>query len=447
MKGFPFFLPFSLAAILAGLMVGGFAVLPSKSPNVMADFAEAGPGLFERELPFAIRLDETIVLDAWAVEPALRVAGGGGNRVILAERGQEVALSHGTAVVKGVGPWSGLYPDAGGNAMAALALDFDEAGEGDVLGVRDGEWIRVGADMAVFFRWTSSEEEARRLLADTPASMDSARWGVVDDRRVHWFSSFTRGEGTRLGSGVSLFLLGIDMNWRDAGRPGLGERPAVQVRSIKGNDIRDTWYPAEANHRGAAVIFEYPASRKRLLILCAWNEQEVLAAAYEEGKQTGVAALESGALWQPDGSAYTLRWRRALRGAVFVPLANSPFVAAMLEYGGREIQVRQGEALRIEDDIIRFSPGKRMEEYRVSILRSDGSEEQKVLRPGAGMVLSIESERNRYGIHHKNVRAGKGVEVEVLPRRSLRSIAVGIALLAAGIIGAGVSFGRSRALH
>lgn len=408
----------------------------------MADFAEAETALFEGALPFAIRLDETIVLDAWAVEPALRVAGGGGNREILAEKGQEVALSHGAAVVKSVGSWSGLYPDARGNAMAALALDFDEGGGGDVVGIRDGEWIRVGQDMAIYFRWTSTEDEARKRLLDTPASMDSARWGAVEGRTVHWFSSFTRGEGTRLRSGESLFLLDVDLNWRDAERPELGERPAVHIRRIVGGNIRDGWYPAEANPGGAPVIFECPASRKRLLILCAWNEDEALAGVYEDGQQTAAAALESGEAWRPDGSKYTLRWRRALRGAVFVPLANSPFVAATLEYGGKEIHVRQGEAVRIEDDVVRFSPGKRMEEYRVSILRSDGSAEQAVLRPGP--ALTIEGERNRYSLRHENVRPGEGVDVEVLPRRSLPLIGAGVSLLAVGAIGLVLPLRRAR---
>ncbi len=329
--------------------------------------------------------------------------------------------------------------------MAALALDFDEGGQGDAVGIRDGEWLRVGTDTAIHFRWTSSEEQARKRLADTPASMDSARWGAVDGRTVHWFSSFARGEGTRLRSGDSLFLLDFDMNWRDADRPGLGGRPAVQIRGIAGEVVYDQWYPAEANQAGVPVIFEYPASRKRLLILCAWNEEETLAGAYQDGQQTQAAKLQPGSAWRPEGSEYTLRWRRALRGAVFVPLEDSPFVAATLRYGEREIYVRQGEALRIEDYTVRFSPGKRLEAYRVSILRRDGSHEQALLQPGAPTAFHIKSEGNRYVLRHENVHPGEGVEVEVLPRWHWPLMAAGATLLIVGMMGSAVSQRRTHA--
>ncbi len=439
MKGFTVFLPFSLVTLLAGVMMGAFAMFPSENMMGLAEFADVGPGFFGGELPFTIRLDETIVLDAWAVEPALRIAGGGGDRDILAAPGQKIALSHGTAVVKSVGPWSGLFPDSGGNAMAALSLDFGGGSDGNVMGIHDGEWNRVGEEMAIYFRWTSSEEEARKHLVDAPASMDSARWGAVAGRRVQWFSSFMQGEGMRLRSGESLFLLDLDMNWHDRDHAELGVRPAVLVRSTREGVIRDRWYPAEVKPTNSTVIFEYPASRKRLLILCAWDEEGVLAGAYEDGQETGNATLESGSVWQPTGSEYSLRWRRALRGALFVPPTNSPFVAAVLEYNAKEIHVRQGEALRIEDDVLRFSSGKRAEAYRISVLRPSGSKEEAVLRPGAELALRFDGESDRYTLRHENVRPGEGIGVAVSPGRSLGLIAAGVALLVIGMMGAAVS--------
>jgi hypothetical protein len=307
------------------------------------------------------------------------------------------------------------------------------------MGIHDGEWIRVGEEMAIYFRWTSSEEEARKYLVDVPASMDSARWGGVDGRRVQWFSSFVQGEGMRLRSGESLFLLDVDMNWHDPDQAGFGVRPAVLVRSTRDDVIRDRWYPAEVKSPNPTVIFEYPASRRRLLILCAWDEEGVLAGAYEDGQETGVATLESGSVWQPAGSEFALRWRRALRGALFVPSTNSPFVAAVLEYGAKEVHVRHGEALRIEDDVLRFSPGKRAEAYRISVLRPNGSTEEAILRPGAALALRIDGENDRYTLRHENVRPGEGIDVAVSPGRSLGLMTAGVALLVIGMMGAAVS--------
>ena len=111
--------------------------------------------------------------------------------------------------------------------------------------------------------------------------------------------------------------------------------PAILVQVVHKGETTRQWVRANEYARDSLIRFDDPSVRPHAFVLCSWQEGRALAAAYRNGESLGVAPLEAGQPWSPDGAAYALRLDQALASAVPVNAEDSPLWEAVLDADGR----------------------------------------------------------------------------------------------------------------
>jgi hypothetical protein len=264
-----------------------------------------------------------------------------------------VSLNEGASVVIGtsafdvtaIRPWSGLVRTGGGLPMAAVSMQFGDAPWIENVFLADGVWVGVEDTVSLVLHWHDSDANARAAANAPFDPIAGARWGVRDAGRMQWLNTFEPGAGVETQDGAIVTLLSL-------GRE--GERPALEVSVRReGNETRRIVTPDPAPN--SLILFELPGLREFVVRLHAWRDGAAYVNVHHAGGETPAPSeLRDGETWTAESIPFTLRLEQGMKAAAALTAAESAIQEVVLQSSDARIRVREGEAVRYGDALLRF---------------------------------------------------------------------------------------------
>ncbi len=348
---------------------------------------------------FGITLDETQLEDAAPLTGTLKISEYGEDREVELSPGTVFVVGGNTVTVLALRPYAGLWPDPMGAPMAGVSVRLRDLWIENLL-LQSKQWLHFEDGPAIRFLWCDNEEEAGRHIAAGRPGIESARWGVHDEGRTHWFSSFAPGAGVELADGRIVTLVGLDEGPSDA-----VAAIDVEISELSGTTRRRI----PANTDDPLAVFVYPALNADLLLLYAWEEAKALAAYLPQDADSAYAQLVPGEEWTPEIGGIAVRLEQVSRAAVAVESGQSTIFEALLQVASSRVRVRQGEAVRVGDALLRFSLKTRppSAHYGMTLTNPSGKQTHFVLTPDR--PFSFSTAYGRFSLTHDDVRPGRGL--------------------------------------
>ena len=132
-------------------------------------------------------------------------------------------------------------------------------------------------------------------------------------------------------------------------------RPAILVRTgVPGGATSESWVYAEIDEEGSRVRLHAPAAFPTQARLFAWRAGEALLVVTGSGPEIQSVHLTSGNGWTEVGPGFALRLVQLLPSAMPGGRAQSTLAQLSLETAQGPLTLRQGEALRIGDVMLRL---------------------------------------------------------------------------------------------
>ncbi len=395
-------------AHFAGRPYSGLARLVSGRP-----FETAGIRLSVSDTP--PRADDLFI-------DTLKISQYGEDEYLRLSPGAEIPLNGSIATVVALRPFVGLWPDPQGVPMASVSIRQRDSWAENLM-LRSNQWLNLEGGLPIRFLWCADEEEARRLLARGRPGIETARWGVRDEGRTHWFHSFNPGAGVELADGRVVTLRDLDSAEASI-RVDLRDRIGASSRQI------------QANTDDPLIIFEHPSLNSDLLLLYAWDDAEVLAAYLSRAGDSKNDVIASGREWEPGVGELAIRLEQVSRAAVAVEAGQNSIYEAVLELASSRVRVRQGEAVRLGDALLRYTrvPKESATVYSITLTGASGGESSFLLEPDR--PYSFSTVYGTFSLHHEDLDLGTGVTLRpmgfVIPLRLEFGIAC-IVLATAGL--------------
>lgn len=267
--------------------------------------------------------------------------------------------------VEAIGTWSGLYRDVSGAPMAAISLRDEGAPEILELFLVDGHVLRPRPGLLVLFVWHEDKKLMEDWNAVEQALQEQTRWGVREGISTHWFQSFIPGTGLTLRDGRSFLLLEVRSEI-DATPATL---PAIHMRTEKDGETSDDWYTAEQQSDDGPVVFQHPSAIPNVILIQARREDSGTVSIYNKTARVAHFDAELG-LWSVSGGDTTnIRIDDLSASAVPITEEDSSVQEIVLNVAttGRQVHVRQGEATRLGDSLLRFEQDATSATYRVAV--------------------------------------------------------------------------------
>ena len=325
----------------------------------------------------------------------LKISQYGEDEYVRLSPGIEIRLNDSVAKVVALRPYVGLWPDPQGLPMASVSIRVRGSWAEDVM-LRSNQWLNLDGALTIRFLWCENEEEARRLVARGRPGIETARWGVRDEGRTHWFHSFNPGAGVELADGRIVTLRGLD-----------SAEVAIDV------EVRDENNAAsrriQANVDDPLVVFEHPSLDPDLLLLYAWDDAEILAAYLSRAGDSNHEAISSGREWKPGVGEFAVRLEQVSRAAVPVEAGQETIFEAVLELGSSRLRVRQGEAVRVGDALLRYTrvPKESAAVFRVTLVGAGGGESRFLVERDRPYTFS--TVYGRFSLSREDLDLGTGV--------------------------------------
>ncbi len=335
--------------------------------------------------------------------------------------GADIQVKGSIATVAALRPFVGLWPDAQGVPMASVSVRHRDSWTDDIL-LRSDQWLLVEGGIAIRFLWCKTEEEARRLAEGGRPGIETARWGVRDEGRTHWFHSFNPGAGVELADGRVITLRGLD-----------SAETAIEVDILDRNELSSR--RIQANADDPLIVFEHPSSMRDMLLLYAWDDAEVLATYFPQTGDSTREAIANGREWKPGAGDFAIRLEQVSRAAVAVEAGQDTIFEAVLDFSSSRVRVRQGEAVRMGDALLRYTrvPKEMTGSYHMTLVDARGRESQFVLEPGKPYTFSTTF--GTFSLQHEDLELDTGVTLRpkgyMIPLR----LEIGIAFVALAMAG------------
>lgn len=351
----------------------------------------------------------------------LKISQYGEDEYLRLSVGAEVQVNDSVATVVALRPFVGLWPDAQGVPMASVSVRHRDSWTDDIL-LRSDQWLLVEGGIAIRFLWCKTEEEARRLAEGGRPGIETARWGVRDEGRTHWFHSFIPGAGVELADGRVVTLRGLD-SAEAAIEVGIFDRNEVSSRRI------------QANADDPLIVFEHPSSMRDMLLLYAWDDAEVLATYFPQAGDSSREAIANGREWKPGVGDFAIRLEQVSRAAVAVEAGQDTIFEAVLDFYSSRVRVRQGEAVRMGDALLRYTrvPKEKTGSYHMTLVDARGRESQFALELGKPYTFSTAF--GTFSLQHEDLDLDTGVTLRpkgyMIPLR----LEIGIAFVALALAG------------
>lgn len=383
---------------------------------------------------FRITLDETQLQDAASPTGTLKISLDGEDTEVELSPGTVFAVGDNTAAALALRPYVGLWPDPMGTPMLSVSIRLRDLWIEHVF-LQSKQWLHFEDGLTIRFLWCDNEEEARRHIAAGRPGIESARWGVHDEGRTHWFSSFAPGAGVELADGRIVTLLALDE------APGNADA-AIEVEISELTATTRRRIPA--NTDDPLVVFEYPSFNADLLLLYAWEDAKALADYLPQDADSVYAQLTPGEEWIPEAGGIAVRLEQVSRAAVPVESGQSTIFEALLQIASSRVRVRQGEAVRVGDALLRFSPKKPppSAHYRMTLTSPSDNQTHFILTPDN--PFSFSSAYGKFSLTHDDLRPGEGLTLR--PQGLIISLRLQIGVLILVLAMTGILLAR-RATH
>lgn len=304
-------------------------------------------------LPFAIAVvggKESVSRD---VGGTLIVQGPDGEQRIDATVGRRFSIGDRTVEILSVRPWRGLVSAPGNPAMAAIGLAVN-GGELalDSIFVPDGAWLRLDARTALYFQWVSSVEASVEAESLGLARADAARWGILQEGKGEWLSTFQPGSGLILSDGASVSLI-----QRDDHHPGpLGPTSAIEVEVQRDGVVDRRWLEVNEELPDYPVRYENLTMMPRILHAVAWEPGRISVSVVDQGVPKASSEIERGQTWTDPQGDLKLRLDEVLPAATAIDAASSSFFEVVLHYAERQIRVPEHLEVQLDAAALRFRP-------------------------------------------------------------------------------------------
>jgi hypothetical protein len=330
------------------------AVIPFDNPREVQRLL-GDEGLYDAaQLPFRLRLENIEVLEERPpvnrlefTRPMRDLPGDAEKQVVDAVPGASVPVADGLPVaVRAIRPWIGLIPSPRGRPMAAVSLRRGAEGAWTRILLDTDAWKYAGPGIGLRLRWFEKEADARQALPGPEERLSAARWGVVEENRIHWFDAFTPGTGVELADSREVLLLKHTRKEKDAWID-------VGIRTEEG-PVRRRIH-ANAGTPDPLIRFEDPGLYPVQLLIHAWNSGEALALMLDEKDRRGPELLTAETVWQAGGNApVDVRLDQALAAALPVQSSGDSVMECVFDFAGRRLDLREGEVTQHAGYRIRY---------------------------------------------------------------------------------------------
>ena len=350
-----------------------------------------------------------------ATRDALSIALGAEENIIDLAPDSQVTIGEESYRVARLSTWQGLLPVSNGAQMVSVSLlSGDDDSIENVL-LRAGQRFDVGGSHSIELRECTGRNDALAQIAAEARSADDGRWGIVDSTGVIWFEGFTPGAGATLMDGSLITLEAFDPSG-----------PTLVVR--KRNRESDETLRIEGPSNDPPVLLETGRVRVARLALYVIADGRALVSVGEHESQR--IELADGETWDPPGGQTRLRIEQALRSAAPVDASESPFFEVVLDAPRRRLRVRQGEAVRVGDALLRYmrAPDNATAAFRLRISpRPDEPGELKLVPFG---IFDFAWAGGHWRVSHTDVIPGESITIRRASRSNTVLIA-GVAFIAA----------------
>ena len=282
----------------------------------------------------------------------LQVSGPDGDLYYAAAIGSRIPIEGRDFEIVRVGPWEGLLPDPGGVPMARVSLRSPGGGGTGHFFVTES-WTVISDSIALRMFWFENEASATariRKWQQHGIDDDFTKWGVREGDRIHWFQSLSPGTGIELGDGTTITLLEFDPTHL----VGDGVEASIRVRQTRGGSSTETWHAANERDSDSTILFRSLSSYPVHVAVSAWAGDAGALTSYRVGHPARLQEPAALGQWLSVDTGSDLRLDSAIAKGVPVLAKDSPFVEVVLRTGAESLHVRQGEAVRYRDTLLRL---------------------------------------------------------------------------------------------
>jgi len=337
-------------------------------------------------LPFALAVGDSDVGTERQVGGSLVVRSAEGERHVDAAPGVSVKLAGQTFTVTEVRPWQGLVAAPGNPAMAALTVTHH--GSDDTTApvfLPERAWVRFNGDTALHFAWVDSSDAAQTLASagfqDAPA-----RWGIVENGRGEWLSSFQPGSGLTTEDGGSVILIQQDDEHPGPG----GTGPAIEVAIGRKGETERRWIRANEEPSDSRVRYEDLARMPVIVDVIAWENGAARVRIVDRGTVLADTMLNAGETWTGTETRLSVRLDDVRPAATAVYAGGSVLTEVVLDGPERQLRVPEHEPLSFRGSTLRFTPEitPARVQYTVATFRPE-DDRPKTWRVGPGDTVAF----------------------------------------------------------
>lgn len=320
-----------------------------------------------------------------------------------------------------VRPWVGILPDPRGRPLISISIALEDGiwAENMILGSNGVISIDNYQLRLELLNGKTVEE-----FIEAKKNRDSrGRWGIEEGDRIHWFDNLLPGSGVELDDGTIYTLL----RFREQYQSPEGPVPAIVVR-VEADGIKENRIITTRTQDGP-VKLEFASGRQVWFVVAADNAIE--AVALHPDSQVERESLRVGESWKLDQGPMTIRVEQYNSAGVAVNLDQTPFQEVVLVSDNRRVRVRQGEAIRVGDALLRYQRVLAPDAAEYEIAFNASMTAALPLKYGGEVILDIEG--TRYRIRYADVDMDRTLAMYVLkdshPARLAGFIVLGILAL------------------
>lgn len=320
------------------------------------------------ELPFRLVLKQVDILKEGPMREELELLYSGKRFQIDATPGATVDIPEGRLTVQSVEPWSGLLRDGRGTPMALAAIRKTGQDWQAPMFIAPEEDLRPLPDMLIQFRAYPNEQAARAAVPEKAPAPKTLRWGVHEDKRVHWFDGLAPGTGVTTTNGTEYTLL--DANVSGRGRD--------YIRVEKKNATGTVVEQVAANEKSPDGSIEFECrDNGTVILLYAWRDGAALAVSWIAGVRQPEQILNEGDLLSlkgPGGAPLELRLDQVLLQALPVPSRPDGPKTLALDTPVGAMRLREGASRQIKETRLIYRRQREAPQVRYGLRASFGKD-------------------------------------------------------------------------
>lgn len=245
--------------------------------------------------------------------------------------GRTAAISGTSYDVMAVRPWAGLLHRPPGMPMLNVAVKPP-----------GGDWIEN-----VFVPLGAAHILTQEIVVVVGRGsgrtlVSPARWGIVEDDRTHWFSSFVPGTGVELANGDVVTLL----MHQPSGR--------ILVEIDAQGSKSEIWVDANRHQPGGQIRYEDPRFVAYRIEIEVDENGPATVSIVEGDLERWSRPVEIGLILVDEESGLSVRIDQHEREALALFAAESPWFEVVLSAAGHVLRIREGEAVRMGETTVSF---------------------------------------------------------------------------------------------